>query len=87
MSGYQGQLKGARFTKKIIAIVICLVNAGCLVDPGNPEITLMDHQSLFFDFHGDPEICLSVNRIELTTKYRTIVMQKLYLMRKQKSGS
>ena len=40
----------------------------------------------FFDYHGDPEIILSVNRIELIIKYRKIVMQKLYLMRKQKPG-
>ena len=72
---------------KILAIVIRIANAGCLANPGNPEITLMDHQSLLFDFHGDPETCLSVNRIELTIKYRTIVMQILYLMRKQKSES
>ena len=30
-----------------------------------------------FDFHGDLEICLFINRIELTTKYREIVIQKL----------
>ena len=36
------------------------------------------------DFQGDPEICLSVNRIELTIKYRKILLQKLCLMRKQK---
>ena len=40
---------------------------------------------LFSDFHGDPEICLSVNRIELTIKYQKIVIHKLYLMHKQKS--
>ena len=70
MSGYQGQLKGARFTKKILAIVICLENAGCLVDPGNPEITLMDHQSLFFDFHGDPEMSeMTLIIYEITLKW------------------
>ena len=37
----------------------------------------------FPDFHGDPEICLSVNGIELIKR---IVMQKLHLMHKQKSG-
>ena len=40
----------------------------------------------FSNFHGDPGICLSVNIIELIIKYQKIVMQKLYLMRKQKSG-
>ena len=40
----------------------------------------------FSDFHVEPEICLSVNRIELNIKYQKIVTQKLYLMRKQKSG-
>ena len=38
---------------------------------------------LFSDFHGDPEICFSINTIELTIKYWKIVMQKLYLMREQ----
>ena len=32
----------------------------------------------FPDFHADPEICLSVSRIELTIKYRKIVIQKSY---------
>ena len=31
----------------------------------------------FSDFNGDPEICLSVNRAELTIKYRKAVMKKL----------
>ena len=38
----------------------------------------------FSDLNGDPEICLSVNRAELTIKYRRAVMKKLIL--KQKSG-
>ena len=40
---------------------------------------------LFSDFHGDPEICFSINTIELTIEYWKIAMQKLYLMREQKS--
>ena len=31
----------------------------------------------FSGFNGDPEICLSVNRTELTIKYRKVVMKKL----------
>ena len=31
----------------------------------------------FLNFNGEPEICLSKNRIELIIKYRKIVMQKL----------
>ena len=48
--------------------------------------TLKTLKMPFSDFHGDPEICLSVNGIELIIKYRKIVMQKLYLIRKQKYG-
>ena len=40
----------------------------------------------FSDFHGVPEICLSVKRIELTIKYWKTVMQKLYILHKQRSG-
>ena len=40
----------------------------------------------FPDFHGDLKVCLSLNRIELSIKYFKVVMQKLYPMRKQKSG-
>ena len=40
----------------------------------------------FSYFLGDSEICLSVNRIELTIKYLKTVIQKFNLMRKQKSG-
>ena len=39
----------------------------------------------FSDFHKDPESRFSVNRIETTIKYQKIVMEKLYLMHKQKS--
>ena len=38
----------------------------------------------FSDFHGDLKICISVNKMELITKYRKIVMQKLNLTHKQK---
>ena len=38
----------------------------------------------FSDFHGDLKICISVNRMELTIKYRKTVMQKLYLTHKHK---
>ena len=37
----------------------------------------------FTDFHGHPEAFISINRIELN---REIMIQKLYLMDKQKSG-
>ena len=40
---------------------------------------------LFSDIHGDPEICFSIDTIELTIKCWKIAMQKLYLMREQKS--
>ena len=65
------------------AILISLTVAGCIADPENPEMSIMDpgssefrmmlfprswnHWNIpFFDFHGDLEIFLSVNRIELT---------------------
>ena len=72
-------------------ILICLSNAGCLKNPENPEMSLEYpertefHEILswntlkyaFSDFHRSFESCLSVNRIELTMKYRRFVMQKL----------
>ena len=40
--GYQGQSKDARFTFIVICtILICLVNAGCLADSENPEMSLV----------------------------------------------
>ena len=40
----------------------------------------------FFNFHGHYEIYLFLNRIDVIIIYQKIVMQKLYLMRKQKYG-
>lgn len=72
---------------------MCLANVMCLLDTENPEIswswklwisfdtllrTLKIWRTLFFDFNGDPEIRLSLNRTKIIFKYRKIMMQKLY---------
>ena len=48
--------------------------------------TLKTLKMTFYDFYGGNETCLFVNRIELIIKYRKTVLQKLCLMRMQKSG-
>ena len=99
MSGYQGQYMGARLYEN--TILTCLANAGCLADPENIKMrialnftwdslhrTLKTLKNVFLGLScGDPQTCVFVNRIELIIKYRKILLQKLGLMRKTKSGA
>ena len=48
--------------------------------------TLKTLKMSFYDFYGDSETCIFVKKIELIIKHRKTVLQKLCLMRMQKSG-